>query len=73
MQIHNVSGFVFTFFALMRIGVIPVIALGAHRHTELSHFIRHAGARALFIPERVRDFDYPAMAEELRTEFPTLD
>ncbi len=73
MQLPNVPEFVFTFFALVRIGVIPVMALPAHRHNELAHFIRHAGARALFVPERVRDFDYRAMADDLRTEYPTLE
>lgn len=72
MQIHNVPEFVFTFFALMRIGVIPVMALGAHRQMELAHFIRHAGARALFIHGRIRDFDYREMASELAAECPTL-
>ncbi|MBN9459905.1 MAG: AMP-binding protein [Burkholderiales bacterium] len=73
MQLPNTPEFVFTFFALVRIGVIPVMALPAHRHNELGHFIRHAGARALFVPERVRDFDYRPMADELRTECPTLE
>ncbi|WHZ11883.1 MAG: Long-chain-fatty-acid--CoA ligase [Burkholderiaceae bacterium] len=73
MQLPNVPEFVFTFFALLRIGVIPVMALPAHRHTEVGHFLRHAGARALFVPERVGDFDYRAMADELRAECPTLE
>ena len=73
MQLPNVPEFVFTFFALLRIGVIPVMALGAHRHSELGHFLRHSGARALFVPERVRDFDYRVMADELRAECSTLE
>ncbi len=73
MQIHNVPEFVLAFFALVRIGVIPVMALAPHRHSELGHFIRHAGARALFVSERVRDFDHRQMAEELRPECPTLE
>ncbi|RPH60597.1 MAG: (2,3-dihydroxybenzoyl)adenylate synthase, partial [Burkholderiales bacterium] len=73
MQIHNVPEFVFTLFALLRIGVIPVMALGAHRHSELGHFIRHAGARALFVSGRVRDFDHRQMADELRPECPRLE
>lgn len=73
MQIHNVPEFVLTFFALVRIGVIPVMALAPHRHSELGHFVRHAGARALFVPGRVRDFDHRRMADELRHECPTLE
>ncbi|MDT3677944.1 MAG: AMP-binding protein [Burkholderiaceae bacterium] len=72
-QIHNVPEFVFAFFGLVRAGIIPVLALPAHRHTELSHFVRHAKARALFIPDVVRGFDYRPLAEELRGECETLE
>ena len=73
LQLPNAPEFVFVFFALVRLGAIPVMALPAHRHSELRHFVRHAGARALFVADRVRDFDYRAMADELRTECPTLE
>ncbi|MDE2612389.1 MAG: AMP-binding protein [Burkholderiales bacterium] len=73
LQLPNTPEFVFVFFALVRLGAIPVMALPAHRHSEMAHFVRHAGARALFIAERVRDFDYRAMAEELRAACPTLE
>jgi 2,3-dihydroxybenzoate-AMP ligase len=73
LQIHNVPEFVTTFFALVRIGVIPVMALRPHRHSEISHFIRHAKARAYFIPAKLKGFDYRTMADELRPECPTLE
>ncbi len=72
-QLPNVPEFVVTFFALVRAGVIPVLALPAHRHTELLHFVRHAKARALFVPDVVRNFDYRPLAEELRGECGTLE
>ncbi len=73
MQIHNVPEFVTTFFALIRIGVIPVMALRPHRQTEVTHFIRHAKARAYFVPDRLKDFDYRKMAEEVRRDCPSLE
>ncbi len=72
-QLPNVPDFVIAFFALVRAGVVPVLALPAHRHTELSHFVRHAKARALFVPDLVRGFDYRPLAEELRGECETLE
>ncbi|HEY0879592.1 MAG TPA: AMP-binding protein [Zeimonas sp.] len=72
-QIHNVPEFVLAFFGLVRAGVLPVLALPAHRHTELSHFVRHARARALFVPDVVRNFDYRPLADELRGECETLE
>lgn len=73
LQIHNVPEFVLAFFGLVRAGIIPVLALPAHRHSELSHFVRHAKARALFIPDVVRGFDYRPLADELRGECDTLE
>ncbi len=73
LQLPNAPEFVFAFFALVRLGAIPVMALPAHRHSEVRHFVRHAGARALFVAERTREFDHRAMADELRAECPTLE
>ena len=54
------------------IGVIPVMALRAHRHAEIRHFVRSSGAVAYCIPDRVGSFDYRAMAAEMVDEFPSL-
>ena len=67
LQLPNVPEFVYAYFALIRAGAIPVTALRAHRHTEVKHFITSAGAVGYVIPDRLRDFDYRAMAEEMRT------
>jgi len=72
LQLPNVPQFVITYFALIRAGAIPVMALRAHRHTEVKHFITSAGAAGYVIPDRLRDFDYRTMAEEMRTACPTL-
>lgn len=68
LHLPNTPEFVSTFFALATIGVIPVLALPAHRHTEIRHFIRHSGAVAYFIPTVIRDFDYRRLAEDVRAE-----
>ena len=44
-QLANQSAFIEVFFALIHIGAVPVLALPAHRCTELSHFIRHSEAK----------------------------
>jgi 2,3-dihydroxybenzoate-AMP ligase len=71
-QLTNCIEFVVVFFALMRIGVIPVLSLPAHRHQEVSHFITHSGAVAFIIPECIRGFDYRAMADDIAARLPTL-
>jgi 2,3-dihydroxybenzoate-AMP ligase len=71
-HLPNTPEFVTAFFALVTIGVIPVLALPAHRQNEIRHFIGHSGAVAYFIPATFRDFDYRPLAEEMRTEFKQL-
>ncbi len=72
MQLPNIPEFVTTYLALNWIGVIPVMALRAHRHAEVRHFIRASGASAYFIADTVGGFDYRPMAAEMAAQFPFL-
>lgn len=72
LQLPNGLDILVTVLALWRIGVIPVLALPAHRHEEIVYFVHHADAVAYFAPDHVRDFDYRAMAAEIARRSPTL-
>ena len=72
MQLPNIPEFVTTYLALNWIGVVPVMALRAHRHAEVQHFIRASGASAYFIADTVGGFDYRPMAAEMTAKFPFL-
>ncbi|TAK52222.1 MAG: (2,3-dihydroxybenzoyl)adenylate synthase [Betaproteobacteria bacterium] len=72
LQLHNVPEFLYAYFGLIRAGCIPVMALRAHRHTEVKHFITGSGAAGYVIPEVLRNFDYRAMAEDMRADCPSL-
>ncbi len=71
-QLPNIPEFVTVYLALNRIGAIPVMALRAHRHAEVRHFIRASGAVAYVIADAVGNFDYRTMAAEMQLEFPAL-
>ncbi len=71
-QFGNGLEFMLAFFALLRIGVIPVMALPAHRRAEIGHWVEHAGAVAHFIPSSTPKFDYSAMARAVAAERPTI-
>lgn len=71
-QLPNGPEFVHTYFALTRIGAVPVMALRAHRHTEIRHFVRASGAVAYVIPDHIGAFDYRTMAAEVQADFPAL-
>ncbi|MBL8288641.1 MAG: AMP-binding protein [Rubrivivax sp.] len=72
MQLPNSLAFVVTWLALVRIGAIPVMALRAHRETEIAHFVGHAGAVACMVPGIVQGFDHRAMARAVAARCPTL-
>jgi 2,3-dihydroxybenzoate-AMP ligase len=71
-QLPNVPEFVIAYLALNWMGAIPVMALRAHRHAEVRHFIRASGATAYLVPDVIGNFDYRPMAAEMVAEFPFL-
>jgi len=73
LQLPNVREFVVVFFALHKIGIVPVMCLPAHRHSELTHFAQLTGAKAHFFMPGFRGFDFLGMAREVQTGAPTLE
>ncbi len=71
-QLPNVAEFVILYFALQKMGGIPIAALPAHRHTEIRQFVELSGATACVFPDRQRDFDYAEMVNRIRREYPSL-
>lgn len=71
-QLPNIAEFVYSFLALVKIGVIPVMALAAHRQNEIKHFVKGSGAVAYMIPDVYRKFDYRELAEEVQQNDPQL-
>jgi 2,3-dihydroxybenzoate-AMP ligase len=72
MQLPNIREFIIVFFALQKIGVIPVMCLPLHRSRELTYFAQLTGAKAYLFPQRFRNFDYLSMAREIQAAAPTL-
>jgi 2,3-dihydroxybenzoate-AMP ligase len=72
MQLPNVPDFLYLYFALQKVGAIPLMALPQHRYHEISSFVAVTGAVGLAIPERSGDYDFLAMARRLKAEYPTL-
>jgi 2,3-dihydroxybenzoate-AMP ligase len=71
-QLPNVAEFVILYFALQKIGCIPIAALVSHRYAEISQFAKLSGATACVIPDRQGDFDYAGMIDRIRRENPAL-
>lgn len=64
-QLGNGWEFVVLTLACLRAGIVPVMALPAHRRTELAYLAAHAEAVAIAVPDVMRDFDHQALAHEL--------
>ncbi|MFW3168664.1 (2,3-dihydroxybenzoyl)adenylate synthase [Geodermatophilus sp. CPCC 206100] len=71
-QLPNCWEFVVLTLACLRAGIVPVMALPAHRSHELGHLAQHAEAAALAVPTTLRGFDHQAMAAELVAASATL-
>ena len=65
-QLPNVIEFVYLYFALQKIGCIPILALPTHRYREMSQFAALSGASACVTRDRAKDFDYRAMLGRIR-------
>ena len=71
-QLPNCWPFVVLTLGCLRAGIVPVMALPAHREHELAYLCEHSEARALAVPDVLRDFDHQHMAERLRAGSATL-
>ncbi|ONI77951.1 2,3-dihydroxybenzoate-AMP ligase [Actinosynnema sp. ALI-1.44] len=64
-QLPNITEFVVLFFAMARIGAIPVMALPAHRRSEIAHLATLSKAVGYVIPDVHQGFDYRTLAAEI--------
>src|SRR5436190_18375903 len=68
----NVAEFVLLYFALQKIGAIPIAALVTHRYAEISQFVNISGAAACVYPERQGDFEFEPMIRRAQAANPHL-
>jgi 2,3-dihydroxybenzoate-AMP ligase len=71
-QLPNVAEFVILYFALQKIGAIPIAALVTHRFAEITQFAELSGATTVVTPDKARDFDYTAMVARIQAATPAL-
>ena len=71
-QLPNTAVFAYLYFALLRIGAAPVLALPGHRRREITQFAGISAAKALAVPAAARGFDFAAMAADVMTDRPDL-
>jgi 2,3-dihydroxybenzoate-AMP ligase len=68
----NCAEFVLLYFALQKIGAIPIAALATHRYAEIRQFVKLSGASTCVYPERQGDFEFGPMIRRVQQENPSL-
>jgi acyl-CoA synthetase (AMP-forming)/AMP-acid ligase II len=71
-QLPNWSESAIVTLAARMLGLVITPIPPIYREAELSYMLRETGARFLFIPKVFRNFEYPAMVEDVRGELPCL-
>ena len=72
-QLPNWNEFVFSYFALQKIGAIPVLLIDRYRQFEINHLISLSGARAWIVPSRYKKTDYIPIINDVIREHPELE
>lgn len=73
LQMTNIAEFYQCFFALLQIGVRPVLALPAHRKMEISYFCNHADAKAYLIDGQSHTPCYQNLATDVLASCPGVE
>jgi 2,3-dihydroxybenzoate-AMP ligase len=71
-QLPNNPEFIMLYLAASKLGVLPIMALPAHRETEIGFFLEHSEAVGYAIAPTYRNFDYARMAINLKEQQPSL-
>ncbi|GDY49691.1 hypothetical protein SVIO_003140 [Streptomyces violaceusniger] len=72
LQLPNRAEFLLLWFALMKIGAVPVHTQPGHRRSEMVHLAQHSDAAAYVIPDLHAGFDHRELAAEVRSVSPSL-
>ena len=72
LQLGNVLEFVYTYFAFLKIGVRPILALHTHRYRELKQFVEISKAVAICTADKSKDCDFADIVNRIELECPSL-
>src|SRR5665811_180773 len=71
-QLPNIPEFVFTYFACVKIGVVPVMCLAQHREHEISYIADLVKAKGYVFEGSFRKFDYVALAKKVKQDVDSM-
>ena len=71
-QLPNWNEFVYTYFALQKIGAIIVLLIDRYRQYEINHLFRLTGATSWILPEKYGKTDYLPIVGDVLKESPQV-
>jgi 2,3-dihydroxybenzoate-AMP ligase/mycobactin salicyl-AMP ligase len=72
LQLPNWAEYVYSYFALQKIGCIPVVLISGYRQLEVSHLGLLTEAKAWIVPDQYRKINYLPFIGEVRQKNPQL-
>lgn len=72
-QLPNWTEFLILHYAVSRIGAVNNPLIPIYRDRELSFMVGLAKSKLIVVPQEFRGYDYPAMVERLRGDWPQLE
>jgi len=71
-QLVNEPAFLYLYFACLRIGVVPLLALPPHREHEIGHYVGFVDAVGYAVSSEAGRFDFVSFARAIRDGHPGL-
>ena len=71
-QLPNWNEFVFAYFALQKIGAVPVLLIDRYRQFEINHLIGLTGATSWIVASRYKKTDYGPIIKDVLKENPAM-
>jgi 2,3-dihydroxybenzoate-AMP ligase len=72
-QLPNWFEFIHTYFALQKIGAIPILLLAKHRQNEINHLLHLTTANSWVVAERYHKTDYLPIIDDVLQNSTTLE
>ncbi len=72
LQVPNWNEFIYSFFAIQKIGAIDVLLLARHAQVEIDHIYRLTGATTWIVPEKYGGIDYLPIIDNVLEGNPKL-
>jgi len=72
LQLPNWAEYVYSYFALQKIGCIPVVLISGYKQLEVSHLALLTEAKAWIVPDQYRKVDYLSFIGAVKQKNPQL-